>query len=130
MLFQIKTKGWPPNAQNKKRSCLKAELEESSTYWDPLRFKYDVDQVPQITVENGRVSRGGKVAKTNRDEKTSKNDRSKKIEKVERDKKGSKTAENWRISRTNLVGSVRKARGERNKYVITNKLQARGAEIA
>ena len=125
---QIKTKGRPPGAKNKKRSSVEAELGESSTRRDPSRFEYDVDQTPQIGAENGRVSRGGRVDRTNRGGRASKADRGGRVGRADRGRRVSRTAGGGRVGRANQVGRVGRARGERNRSVTTNRTRAEDHE--
>lgn len=63
---QIKTKSCPPGVKNKKRSSSKAELRESSTCQDFLKFEYETGQIFQVGMKNGRASRANKGRRVRR----------------------------------------------------------------
>ncbi len=129
-LSQIKTKSRPLSAKDKKSSIVEAKLGESSTCRDPSRFEHDIDQTSQIAVENGRVGRSGRVNRTNRGGRANKADRGRRVGRANNGGRISSTARCGRVGRANQVGKVRRAKGERNRFVTTNRTRVEEAGIA
>lgn len=119
-LSQIKTKGRLPNAKNKKRSDVKAELEKSSNYWDLSRFEYEIDHIFRTEVENCRVGRGKRANRS------SGANRCRKINRANRDGQVSKTV---RVKRVGIAGRIKRVKREKNRSVITNRTRVKEAEI-
>ena len=102
-LSQIKTKGRPPGAKNK-RPNIEAGLEENLTWRDLSRFEHDVDQTSQIRVEHDRVSRSRRVNRTNRGGRASRAGKSRRVGRANRGRRISRTVGGRRVSR---VGRAR-----------------------
>ena len=118
---QIKTKGRPPGAKNKKRSSAEPELGESSTRRDPSRFEHEAGQIPQVGVENGRASRanrGGRVDGA---------DRGGRVGRADRGGRVNKTAGRRRVGRASRIDRVGRTRGEGNRSVTINRTRAEEA---
>ena len=118
---QMKTKGHPLGAKNKKRSSAEVELGESSTRRDPSRFEHEAGQIPQVGVENGRVNRanrGGRVDGV---------DRGERVGRVDRDRRVNKTTRRKRVGKASRICRVERTRGERNRSVTINKTRVEKA---
>lgn len=115
---QIKTKGRPPGAKNKKRSSAEAELGETSTRQDPSRFEHESGWIPQVEVGNSRASRA------NRGEKVNGADKDESIDRTDRGGRVNKTARRGRAGRASRIGRVGRTRGEENRSVTINRTKA------